>query len=44
MVPAHPRVLLRMLTPRRHRDPGYAARIAGELYGGSARKRPGRGP
>jgi poly(3-hydroxyalkanoate) depolymerase len=40
MVPAHPRILLRMLTPRRHRDPGYAARIAGELYGGSARKDP----
>jgi poly(3-hydroxyalkanoate) depolymerase len=40
MVPAHPRVLLRMLTPRRHRDPGYAARIAGELYGGSVRKDP----
>ena len=40
MVPGHPRVLLRMLTPRRHRDPGYAARIAGELYGGSAREDP----
>src|ERR1700678_2687693 len=40
MVPANPRVLLRMLTPRRHRDPGYAARVAGELYGGSARKDP----
>jgi poly(3-hydroxyalkanoate) depolymerase len=40
MVPGHPRVLLRMLTPRRHRDPGYAARIAGELYGGSARTDP----
>jgi len=40
MVPGHPRVLLRMLTPRRHRDPGYAARIAGELYGGSARNNP----
>ena len=40
MVPAHPRVLLRMLTPRRHRDPGYAAHVAGELYGGSARKNP----
>ena len=24
MVPAHPRVLAKMLTPRRHRDPGYA--------------------
>jgi poly(3-hydroxyalkanoate) depolymerase len=40
MVPGHPRVLLRMLTPRRHRDPGYAASIAGELYGGSARTNP----
>jgi poly(3-hydroxyalkanoate) depolymerase len=40
MVPGHPRVLLRMLTPRRHQDPGYAARIAGELYGGSAREDP----
>jgi len=35
MVPGHPRVLLRMLTPRRHRDPGHAARIAVELYGGN---------
>jgi pimeloyl-ACP methyl ester carboxylesterase len=40
MVPASPAVLLRMLTPRRHRDPGYAARIAGALYGGSARQDP----
>ena len=40
MVPGHPRVLLRMLTPRRHRDPGHAARIAGELYGGSVRHDP----
>jgi poly(3-hydroxyalkanoate) depolymerase len=40
MVPGHPRVLLRMLTPRRHRDPGFAVRIAGELYGGSARTDP----
>jgi poly(3-hydroxyalkanoate) depolymerase len=40
MVPGHPRVLLRMLTPRRHRSPAYAARIAGELYGGSARDDP----
>ena len=40
MVPGRPWVLLRMLTQRRHRDPGYAARIAGELYGGSARKDP----
>jgi len=40
MVPAHPRVLLRMLTPRRHRDPQYASRVAGGLYGGSARANP----
>src|SRR5580700_9333618 len=40
MVPASPRILLRMLTPRRHQDPGYAARVAGELYGGSARENP----
>jgi poly(3-hydroxyalkanoate) depolymerase len=40
MVPARPAILLRMLTPRRHRDPGYAARIAGHLYGGSARADP----
>jgi poly(3-hydroxyalkanoate) depolymerase len=40
MVPAGPTVLLRMLTPRRHRDPGHAGRIAGALYGGSARKDP----
>ena len=40
MVPGHPRVLVRMLSPRRHRDPGHAGRIAGELYGGSARNDP----
>ena len=40
MIPGHPRVLVRMLTPRRHRNPGHAARVAGELYGGSARENP----
>jgi poly(3-hydroxyalkanoate) depolymerase len=40
MVPAHPRVLARMLTPRRHQDPAYAASIAGDLYGGSVRDNP----
>jgi pimeloyl-ACP methyl ester carboxylesterase len=40
MVPAHPRVLAKMLTPRRHRDPAYAARIAPEIYGGSMRTNP----
>jgi poly(3-hydroxyalkanoate) depolymerase len=40
MVPGSPSVLMRMLSPRRHRDPEYAARVAGELYGGSARENP----
>ncbi|HEY0506949.1 MAG TPA: alpha/beta fold hydrolase, partial [Blastococcus sp.] len=31
MVPANPRVLARMLTPRRHRDPDYARSIAGQI-------------
>ncbi len=42
MVPASPRVLSHMLTPRRHRDPEYAARIAGTIYGGSVRTDPAR--
>jgi len=40
MVPARPRVLGRMLSPRRHRDPEYARSIAGDIYGGSARADP----
>jgi poly(3-hydroxyalkanoate) depolymerase len=42
MVPAHPRVLSRMLTPRRHRDPEYARSIAGDIYGGTMRTHPER--
>lgn len=42
MVPANPRVLSRMLTPRRHRDPEYARSIAGEIYGGTMRADPDR--
>jgi poly(3-hydroxyalkanoate) depolymerase len=42
MVPADPRVLAKMLTPRRHRDPGYARSIAGEIYGGTMRTHPER--
>ncbi len=42
MVPGHPRVLAKMLTPRRHRDPDYARAIAGELYGGTMRTHPER--
>src|ERR1700753_1428466 len=37
MVPAHPRVLAKMLPPRRFSDPDYAASIAGDLYGGTVR-------
>jgi poly(3-hydroxyalkanoate) depolymerase len=40
MVPAHPSVLAKMLTPRRYRDPEYAARIAPDIYGGSMRTHP----
>jgi poly(3-hydroxyalkanoate) depolymerase len=40
MVPARPKVLLKMLTPRRHQDPDYARRIAGEIYGGTMRTNP----
>lgn len=43
MVPAHPSVLSKMMTPRRHRDPAYAASIAAEIYGGSLRSDPTRG-
>jgi poly(3-hydroxyalkanoate) depolymerase len=42
MVPANPRVLARMLTPRRHRDSDYARSIAGEIYGGTMRSNPDR--
>jgi poly(3-hydroxyalkanoate) depolymerase len=42
MVPASPKVLAKMVTPRRYRDQGYMARIAPELYGGSVRTHPER--
>lgn len=42
MVPARPRVLAKMLTPRRYRDPAYARAVAAELYGGRMRRRPER--
>jgi poly(3-hydroxyalkanoate) depolymerase len=38
MVPGRPATLIKMITPRRFRDPEYAAGVAGFLYGGSARK------
>jgi poly(3-hydroxyalkanoate) depolymerase len=40
MIPAHPRVLLHLASPRRHRDPAHAARIAGTIYGGALRRAP----
>ncbi|MFT4187564.1 MAG: poly(3-hydroxyalkanoate) depolymerase [Aeromicrobium sp.] len=40
MVPAHPKVLRRMITPKRYQDPTYAAKIAPEIYGGSLRDDP----
>jgi poly(3-hydroxyalkanoate) depolymerase len=40
MIPAHPRVLAKMLTPRRYRDPDFAVSIAASLYGGQLRDQP----
>jgi len=37
MVPGRPAVLAKLLAPQRFMDPDYAARVAGELYGGGAR-------
>ncbi len=42
MVPARPSVLAHMVTPRRYLDPAYLQRVAGRLYGGSARTNPGQ--
>src|SRR5262245_51532161 len=39
-VPASPRTLLRMATPRRYRQPDYFRRVAGDIYGGAARRDP----
>jgi len=40
MVPASPRILRKMATPRRYRDPDYAASVAAQLYGGRLRREP----
>ncbi|MET8809174.1 poly(3-hydroxyalkanoate) depolymerase [Streptomyces sp. NPDC004546] len=40
MVPAHPRVLAHMATPKRYWDSGYVRSIAGRIYGGSLREQP----
>ncbi len=39
-VPGSPRVLLAMATPRRYTQPDYFRRIAGDIYGGLARRDP----
>jgi poly(3-hydroxyalkanoate) depolymerase len=40
MVPGHPRVLLKMLNPRRYSEPGYMRRVGPTLYGGTLREHP----
>jgi poly(3-hydroxyalkanoate) depolymerase len=40
MVPGRPSVLAHMVTPRRYLNRGYLQRVAGDLYGGSARTDP----
>ncbi len=40
MVPAHPRILAKMITHRRYTDPDYLESVAHELYGGSMRNDP----
>jgi poly(3-hydroxyalkanoate) depolymerase len=40
MVPGKPSVLVHMVTPRRYLDRGYLQRVAGAIYGGSARDDP----
>lgn len=37
MIPGSPKVLSKMLTPKRFSDPAYGATIAAELYGGVVR-------
>ena len=39
-IPGKPSVIARMVTPRRYLDRGYLERIAGHIYGGSARENP----
>src|SRR4029453_14234119 len=41
-VPARPRPRARTPPPRRYLDPGYAERVAADLYGGTIRADPSR--
>lgn len=43
MVPARPRVLLKMATPQRYVSKSFAQRVAGDIYGGDFRADPGLG-
>jgi poly(3-hydroxyalkanoate) depolymerase len=38
MIPGRLSVLMKMINPRRYRDPGYLNAVGGELYGGSYRR------
>jgi poly(3-hydroxyalkanoate) depolymerase len=40
MIPGKPSVLLKMVTPRRYKDPDYLKEVAGHLYGGLLRTSP----
>lgn len=40
MIPAHPKVLVKMATSKRYRDPEFMAQAAGDLYGGTMRVDP----
>jgi pimeloyl-ACP methyl ester carboxylesterase len=40
MVPGRLGALLKMVGPRRYKDPAYMERIAGEIYGGALRHSP----
>ncbi|MDN5916291.1 MAG: alpha/beta fold hydrolase [Pseudonocardia sp.] len=40
MIPAPPRVMAAMSTPRRHLDPDYLETVAPKIYGGSMREHP----
>ncbi len=40
MVPGHPRVLLKMINPKRYTEPGYMRRVGPTLYGGALREHP----
>jgi poly(3-hydroxyalkanoate) depolymerase len=40
MIPANPRVLFKIVTPRRYIDGDHAAEIAGDVYGGAFRRDP----